>query len=64
MSHKNALSQYESGLCPASYGMSLSAGLPFLWWCVLKTDVQIDRPFKKGGLSEEPLKSMPTSQEK
>ena len=41
----------------------LSAGLPLLWWCVLKADVQIDRPFKKGDLSEETLRSMPTLQE-
>ena len=59
MSHKNALAQYESGLCPANYGMSLR-GL---------SARQLLRHSKgnqnlKGGLSEEPLKRLPALQEK
>ena len=64
MSHKNALSrsQYESGLCPASYGMSLRglSARQFLRHTTTARAIQ----HLKGALSEEPLRSMPTSQEK
>ena len=59
MSHKNALSQYESGLCPASYDISLRG----LSARQLLRHTTTERAIQYLIKSEEPLKSMPTSQE-